>query len=233
MKQTVNTFIFSDVHLGSPLSRPTLLLASLQEYNFKRLILLGDVFEDVNFKKLPDMHWGLLKYLNNLMKNSEIEIVWIRGNHDEMLDKISSIFLGIEILDEYKWVINGKNFLVLHGHQFDRFFKSNWLFVKFLSLGYHTVAKLDTKKRAILNFLKRKSNIWFKVSEDLKRGAGNYAAKSNTDIVICGHSHYPCNENMEINGKKITYYNSGCWVEHPGIFITITEKAEVITHYIY
>jgi len=47
----VDTLIVSDVHLGSDLSRPDALLATLRQYTFQRLILLGDIFDDLN------VHW--------------------------------------------------------------------------------------------------------------------------------------------------------------------------------
>ena len=41
----VDTLIVSDVHLGTDLSRPDALLAVLKSYTFRRLILLGDIFD--------------------------------------------------------------------------------------------------------------------------------------------------------------------------------------------
>src|SRR5262245_45786962 len=62
----VDTFIVADLHLGTDLSRPAALLATLQRYTFRRLILLCDMLDDLNFNRLPRHHWELLSYLRVL-----------------------------------------------------------------------------------------------------------------------------------------------------------------------
>ncbi|MBI5732770.1 hypothetical protein HY967_02295 [Candidatus Jorgensenbacteria bacterium] len=42
--------IVSDVHLGSRVSRAKQLLQWLKSQNFKKLILNGDIFDDLNIK---------------------------------------------------------------------------------------------------------------------------------------------------------------------------------------
>jgi UDP-2,3-diacylglucosamine pyrophosphatase LpxH len=46
-----DTVILSDLHLGSEVSRAQAALAMLQDSCFRRLILLGDIFCDLNFRK--------------------------------------------------------------------------------------------------------------------------------------------------------------------------------------
>jgi len=47
-----DTVIISDLHLGSEVSQAGAALAFLQSIHFKRLILLGDIFADLNFRRL-------------------------------------------------------------------------------------------------------------------------------------------------------------------------------------
>src|SRR5215471_15449472 len=49
---TFDTVIISDLHLGSRLSRAADAVEMLQERTFRRLILLGDIFCDLNFARL-------------------------------------------------------------------------------------------------------------------------------------------------------------------------------------
>ena len=85
-KKETETLLISDIHLGSDLSRPDALLATLKQYTFRRLILLGDILDDMNFHRLPANHWELLAYLRTLCEpERNIEVVWVEGNHDRLL----------------------------------------------------------------------------------------------------------------------------------------------------
>ena len=44
-----DTLLLSDVHLGSDISRARDALAVLDSCSYRRLILLGDIFSDLNF----------------------------------------------------------------------------------------------------------------------------------------------------------------------------------------
>lgn len=46
------TLIVSDVHLGSAVSLAAALTHLLKNSTFKRLILLGDIFQDLDFSRL-------------------------------------------------------------------------------------------------------------------------------------------------------------------------------------
>src|SRR5437763_8547420 len=45
-----DTIIISDLHLGSEVSRAPAALKMLKSASFNRLILLGDIFSDLNFR---------------------------------------------------------------------------------------------------------------------------------------------------------------------------------------
>src|SRR4051812_980687 len=80
---TCDTLILSDLHLGSELSRAHDARAMLTRNSFRRLILLGDIFSDLNFGRLTKDHWkflGLIRKLSNPRR--KIEVVWVEGNHD-------------------------------------------------------------------------------------------------------------------------------------------------------
>ncbi len=47
-----DTIIVSDIHLGSDMSRAGELIDVLNTWTFERLILLVDIFDDLNFKRL-------------------------------------------------------------------------------------------------------------------------------------------------------------------------------------
>jgi metallophosphoesterase superfamily enzyme len=61
-----DTLIVSDVHLGLPASRPSDLLQLLEDWRFRRLILLGDIFHDFSTRHLCFDTWRLLMHLRGL-----------------------------------------------------------------------------------------------------------------------------------------------------------------------
>lgn len=76
-----HTIIVSDIHLGSDLSRVNELIDVLDSWVFERLILLGDIFDNLDFKRLSGLHWGFLSHIREVSRKREV--VWIEGNHGE------------------------------------------------------------------------------------------------------------------------------------------------------
>lgn len=70
-----DTIILSDLHLGSEVSRARDALRLLERHYFERLILLGDIFCDLNFGRLKKDHWRLLSYIRKL-SNPNAALKW-------------------------------------------------------------------------------------------------------------------------------------------------------------
>ena len=124
--QVYETLILSDLHLGADMSRAREALRVLRENRFRRLILLGDIFADLNFGRLKKEHWkflGFIRKLSNPKRN--VEVVWVEGNHDHGLAEIMSHLVGVRVYHEYQWEYQGLRHLAVHGHQFDGFVVGN------------------------------------------------------------------------------------------------------------
>ena len=79
-----DTVIISDLHLGSEVSRAGDALDFLHSVQFRRLILLGDIFADLNFGRLTKEHWKFLSYIRKLSNpKRRIEVVWVNPGHDK------------------------------------------------------------------------------------------------------------------------------------------------------
>src|SRR5262249_4070873 len=129
-----DTIIVSDLHLGSEVSRACSALRMLKSASCNRLILLGDIFSDLNFRRLKKEHWRFLGYIRKLSNpKREIEVVWVEGNHDRGLAQVMSHLVGIRVNQEYAWEFCGVRHLAIHGHQFDRFVSRNRMLSGFLS----------------------------------------------------------------------------------------------------
>src|SRR4029077_13628944 len=117
-----DTLILSDLHLGSEVSRAREATRLLRQSQFHRLILLGDIFSDLNFRRLTKAHWKFLGYIRKLSNpQRNVEVVWVEGNHDRGLSSVMSHLVGVRVYQEYAWEYAGQRHLAIHGQQFDGF----------------------------------------------------------------------------------------------------------------
>src|SRR5262245_39193530 len=124
--QMLDAVIVSDVHLGSGNCQAKHLgelLGRIAEGELatSRLILNGDVFDSIDFRRLQKSHWRILSLHRKL--SDHVEIVWLAGNHDGSAEIISHL-LGVTVEDEYVLESGAHRLLVLHGHVFDDFIQT-------------------------------------------------------------------------------------------------------------
>src|SRR3954469_3356121 len=113
----------SDLHLGSGNcearhARELLERIADGERTTARLILNGDVFDSIDFRRLNKNHWKVLSLIRKL--SDTVETVWLAGNHDGSAEIISHL-VGVEVRDEFVFESGRERILVLHGHVFDEF----------------------------------------------------------------------------------------------------------------
>jgi UDP-2,3-diacylglucosamine pyrophosphatase LpxH len=215
-----NTLILSDLHLGAETSHAREATRVLKENRFQRLILLGDIFADLNFARLTKEHWkflGQIRKLSNPKRN--VEVVWVEGNHDHGLANIMSHLVGVRVYQRYEWQYGGLRHLAIHGHQFDGFQVNR---VRLSRLGtslYLQIQKMDFKSKPIARLIDRLNTRWLRMSPKVATGALAYARNRGADRVFCGHTHQALH--MEENG--IHYYNCGGWVDSRLTYLTIDE----------
>src|SRR5512143_2358214 len=95
----MRTVILGDIHLGSPLCRTAQLVGVLENVPFDRLVLNGDIFDDLNFRRLKTRHWDVLDKIRALAAQG-CEVVWIFGNHDGSAKALEHL-LGVEVRPEF------------------------------------------------------------------------------------------------------------------------------------
>ncbi|GBD91766.1 phosphodiesterase [bacterium BMS3Abin04] len=215
-----NTIIISDIHLGSKLSRVNSLLQLFKKIEFDRLIINGDIFDSINMRRLSKKHWRLLSMLRKLTSDDKkTEVIWIRGNHDGYSDLLTQL-LGITVFDEYLFEWNKKKVLVMHGDVFDVFTSKYPLISNIADIIYKLTIYFDPTNMRISKWLKRNSKAFLRNIQIVRERAAKYAKHRHADIVICGHTHYA--EEADINGIK--YFNSGSWTTNPSYFIGFTKN---------
>jgi len=223
-----DTLILSDLHLGSDMSRADEARRMLRQRRFRRLILLGDIFSDLNFGRLTKQHWRFLSYIRKLSNpKRQVEVVWVEGNHDHGLTDVMSHLMGIKVYQEYVWEYGGLRHLAIHGHQFDRFVMKNVRMNYLATLFYLQLQKLDSKNKPVARFLDRLNTRWLRMSAKVASGALVHARVHCVHRIFCGHTHAA----MQQEQDDICYYNSGGWIDSCPTYITIGEEGVRVHEY--
>ena len=223
-----DTIIVSDLHLGSEVSRAPAALKMLKSASFNRLILLGDIFSDLNFRRLKKEHWQFLGYIRKLSNpKREVEVVWVEGNHDWGLTEVMSHLVGVRVYQEYAWDFCGVRHVAVHGHQFDRFVSRNRVLSGLLSALHLALQKMSFGKKRITGFLERFDTAWLRLSEKVARGALAHAKMKGARRVFCGHTH----EALSFVRDGVEYYNSGSWTQEVPTYIAIDHLGVRVNEY--
>jgi len=218
---TYDTLILSDLHLGSELSRAHDARAMLTQNSFRRLILLGDIFSDLNFGRLTKDHWKFLGFIRKLSNpKRKIEVVWVEGNHDRGLSAVMSHLVGVRVYQEYVWQFDGKRHLAIHGHQYDRFVSKNLVLSGVGTLLHLYLQKLDSKGKYFSRLADRLNTRWLRLSHKVASGAILHARFKGADRVFCGHTHLA----MQSFRDGVEYYNCGSWTDKSATYITVSEE---------
>src|SRR6202142_4138718 len=160
-----DTLILSDVHLGAECTRAREATSLLKQARFERLILLGDIFADLNFARLTKEHWKFLGYIRKLSNpKRNIEVVWVEGNHDHGLTDIMSHLVGIRVFQHYRWDYRGLRHVAIHGHQFDGFQVDRIRLSQWGTSLYLLLQKLDFKSKPIARMIDRLNTRWVRMS---------------------------------------------------------------------
>jgi UDP-2,3-diacylglucosamine pyrophosphatase LpxH len=224
-----DTVIISDLHLGSDVSQAGAALAFLQSVHFKRLILLGDIFADLNFRRLTKEHWKFLGHIRKLSNPRHgIEIVWVEGNHDHGLAEVMSHLVGVPVYQEYAWEYGGKRHLAIHGHQFDRFAVANAFLSKVGQLIFLQLQKMDSRNKRFARYLDRLNTRWLRLSDQVAHGALSYAKTGKAERIFCGHTHAALARERD----GVEYYNSGGWVDQRCTYVAINPEGVAIHEYV-
>ena len=225
-KRRIDIAVISDVHLGTYGCHADELIAYLSSIKPGKLILNGDIVDIWQFNKkyFPHSHLKVLKKLISLASNGT-EIIYVTGNHDEMLRKFSDMSIGnFSLVNKLVLELDGKKAWIFHGDVFDVSIQhAKWL-AKLGGYGYNVLLLLN---RMINWFLKKMGREKFSLAKRVKNGvkgavkyihdfertATDLAIENGYDYVICGHIHQPKKEIIETRNGRCMYLNSGDWVE--------------------
>lgn len=124
-KKKYKTLVLSDIHLGARFSKVAHAIEFLTSVDAEKLIFNGDTIDGWQLKKKGNPFWALehsnfFKTIMKIMEQQETEIYFLRGNHDDFLDKIIPMIKGkLSILKDMVIESGEKKFFVTHGDIFD------------------------------------------------------------------------------------------------------------------
>jgi UDP-2,3-diacylglucosamine pyrophosphatase LpxH len=226
-KRDVELVILSDIHLGTYGCHAEELLRYLKTINPRKLILNGDIIDMWQFTKRywPKSHMQVIKHITGLLaKNTRV--IYLTGNHDEMLRKFSGFRIGsFHIDNKVVLKLNGKRAWIFHGDVFDVTMKySKWL-AKLGAVGYDTLIHINTfvnwwlirfgrEKISLSKRVKDSVKSAVKFINDFEKTAADIAIENGYNYVVCGHIHHPEIKKITTEKGEVTYLNSGDWIEN-------------------
>jgi UDP-2,3-diacylglucosamine pyrophosphatase LpxH len=151
-------------------------------------------------------------------------VIYIPGNHDELVTDFCGTYGNIEIKQTAIHVTaSGERILIIHGHELDVVVSGSGR-MKWLAfagdLGYQFLLSLNP----LINFIRRRFGLgYWSLSAYAKRrvkdavsfigkfeaAVAHYAERYRVDAVLCGHIHSAAIREF----GNVTYYNCGDWVE--------------------
>jgi UDP-2,3-diacylglucosamine pyrophosphatase LpxH len=225
-RKRYRTIWISDVHLGTKGCNAKLLIDFLDHTDSDTMYLVGDIIDGWRLRKKfywppehNDIVWRILKRAKRGTR-----IVYIPGNHDEMIRPFSGMnFGGVEILRAaYHDTADGRR--LLHGDEFDTIMLAHrWLAFVGDAL-YHVMMELniwvnrfrrafDLPYWSLSKMAKHKVKNAVEFISRYEEVVSRAAATRGVDGVVCGHIHTAEIRTFAHDGKSIEYYNDGDWVE--------------------
>lgn len=227
-KRPVDVVVVSDLHLGTFGCHAKELVNYLKNISPNLLILNGDIIDGWQFSKnyFPSAHLEVINEILTLQR-SGTRVVYITGNHDEFLRRYSDLHIGnFQLTDKLIIEIDGKLTWIFHGDIFDNTTKgSAKILAKLGGKGYDILILVNRFINFSLKKLgKEKISFSKKIKNSVKKAisyinkfeetAASLAIENKYDYVICGHIHQPQQKIISTKQGKVTYLNSGDWIEN-------------------
>jgi hypothetical protein len=223
-KLRARTVFISDVHLGMPDCKAAQVSHFIRHVQCDQLVMNGDIIDAWYLKSSGGWNKSHTNFLRTVLKKMEKEntqILYLRGNHDDILDRFIPIQLdNFLITNEHIHHTKRGDYLVVHGDGFDHVTTNHPWIAHLGGIGYNILLRVNRiynwyrHARGKENFslsrwvkLKVKSAVSFvgKYEEQLQ----DLARARDCKGIICGHIHSPANKMV----GDTHYLNSGDWVE--------------------
>ena len=224
-KLACRTVFLSDIHLGTPDSKADEVVAFLKHLRCDKLVLNGDIIDGWALRRggrWTSRHSRLVRKIIKMTERDKTEVIYLRGNHDEILERFLPMAFGrIRLKKEHiHETAAGKRYLVVHGDGFDSVSTHHKWLALLGAVGYDFLLRVN---RFYNHYRAWRGKEYFSLSKRVKAKVKsavsfvdryeellqNLAHHRKCDGIICGHIHTP--EYKQVGA--IHYLNSGDWVE--------------------
>jgi UDP-2,3-diacylglucosamine pyrophosphatase LpxH len=228
MKKVVlkyRTIVLSDVHLGAPDCQIGKVNFLLRHSHAPRLILNGDIIDCWSLRRKGGWNRQHTRFIRLILKKLEkkknFEVIYLRGNHDDLLDQFLPFTMdNLRFTSEYLLETEKGRYLVVHGDCFDAVTQNTRFIAVAGDIGYQTLLRLN---RYYNRYRKWRGKDYFSLAKVIKskvKKAVSYISRFEDQAIaltkrrdcigfICGHIHTPDNKMI----GDVHYLNSGDWVE--------------------
>ena len=219
------TVFLSDIHLGTLDSKANEVVDFLKHIHCDKLVLNGDIIDGWALKrggKWSSRHSRVIRKVLKMMERDNMEVVYLRGNHDDILERFLPLAFGrLNFTKEHIHTTQtGTRYLVVHGDGFDSVSTNHRWIAAIGSVGYDFLLGVN---RVYNLYRSWRGKEYYSISKRVKAKVKsavsfvdryeellqNLAHHKKCDGIICGHIHTP--EDKQVG--PIHYLNSGDWVE--------------------
>ncbi|MDP3852058.1 MAG: glycosyltransferase [Luteolibacter sp.] len=219
------TVFLSDIHLGTPDSKADEVVDFLKHIDCRKLVLNGDIVDGWALRRgsrWTSRHSRLIRKVIKMTERDQTEVIYLRGNHDEILERFLPMSFGrIRLTKEHIHMTpQGKRYLVVHGDGFDSVSTNHRWLALLGAVGYDFLLRVN---RFYNHYRAWCGKEYFSLSKSVKAKVKsavsfvdryedllqNLAIHRKCDGIICGHIHTP--EDKQVGA--VHYLNSGDWVE--------------------
>lgn len=220
----------SDFHIGAKKFAAPALLDFLRTHQCDYLYLVGDIIDGWKLSKRWYWTESTSQIFDELFRKASegTKIIYITGNHDEQVREYNIIKrlkyarrMGIQIKNRIVHKnADGREFLVIHGDQFDRAILRGTL-SRLSDRLYDMAVDLMERKRPVnieidgkikrfsmAKFLSYHGQMALNILNNFESALAREAKRSDVDGIICGHTHIPALKHF----RHITYANCGSWL---------------------
>jgi len=229
-RNDVTIAVISDLHLGARAATDLfghddgdfLKFLSFLEYNFERIVLLGDIWETLTSNS-PRGHADELRLARD--RHPEIAqrftrrmYTYVHGNHDWIAGEKG------DAPSEVRWNYGGARLIFAHGHQSDAMVMTQrcltetgiwlggWIRRAGLKAAYDFFDRLD-QKRGVYHDDERPGAV--------EAWAIDEARSQKADVIVTGHTHIP----RKVEHGAHLFMNSGSCAEGNISFLALDPKA--------
>ncbi len=223
--RSVELVVVSDIHLGTFGCQANAFLQYLRSIRPRTLVLNGDIFDGWQFSS---RYWPLthMQVIEHLVKwaSDGVRMYYVTGNHDEAMRRFVGARLGsCEIVNQVELTLQGQRAWFFHGDVFDVSMRHSRWIAKMGANGYgflilanrlvNVFAKRMGRQIFLSKSVKNRVKNAVKAKNNFEQSAADVAAARGYRYVVCGHIHKPEIRDITTENGRVTYLNSGDWVE--------------------